>query len=82
MYAFSPKWSISGTAGWLSMNIDEYDGSFTYLSTRLSYQFTDRFGAGLGYQLLDIDFSVDRNKGEAGMDIQFNGPSAFLTYSF
>jgi opacity protein-like surface antigen len=82
IYAFSPKWSVSGSVGWLSMNIDDYEGSFSYLSARLSYLLTDHLGLGLGYQYLDMDFSVQRKNGEAGVDIQFNGPSAYISYSF
>lgn len=82
MYAFSPKWSISGTTGWLSLNYDDYEGSFAYISGRVSYLFNDHLGFGLGYQLLDMDFNVKRKNGEAGMDLQFNGPSAYITYIF
>lgn len=82
MYAFTPKWSITGTAGWLSLNVDDYEGSFSYISARLSYLFNEHLGFGLGYQLLDMDFNVEREHGEAGVDLQFSGPSAFLTYSF
>jgi len=81
-YAFNPRWTVAGTLGWLSLSYDDYEGSFGYFIGRVNYRLTDRFGVGLGYQYLDMDFSVKRGNGEAGVDIQFNGPSAYLTYSF
>jgi hypothetical protein len=81
-YALSPKWGITGTLGWFSLNYEEYDGSFAYVNARVGYKLGDNFGVGLGYQYVDIDFSVERDRGEAGFDMQFNGPSLHLHYSF
>jgi len=82
MYAFSSRWAVSATTGWLSLNYQDYEGSFAYISGRLSYRVTDRFGLGLGYQYLNMDFSARRKHGDVGVDIKFNGPSAYLLYSF
>ena len=46
------------------------------------YRFTERFGVGVGYQYVDVDVTVDKSNGEAGFDIQFQGPTAYLSYSF
>jgi hypothetical protein len=81
-YAITPKWALTGAVGWLSLNYGDYDGAFTYLSARTIYQFTERFGAGVGYQLVDVDLGYDGGRGDSGFDIEFTGPSAFLTYSF
>lgn len=81
-YALSPKWALISSIGWLSLDYDDYEGSFIYVHARASYRITERFGLGIGYQYLDMDFSVDRDPGEAGFDIQFNGPSIHLGYSF
>jgi hypothetical protein len=81
-YALTPKWALSATLGWLSMTYEDYDGSFTYLHARTSYQLTDRFGVSLGYQYIDIDLTRDRERGETGLDASFNGPSVVLSYGF
>ncbi|MFT5333748.1 MAG: hypothetical protein ACJAUG_000768 [Halioglobus sp.] len=81
-YALSPNWALISTIGWLSLDYDDYEGSFVYAYARANYRITERFGLGIGYQYLDMDFSVDRDRGEAGFDIQFNGPSVHLGYSF
>jgi hypothetical protein len=81
-YALSPKWGLVGTLGWLSLEYEQYDGSFTYLHARTVYRLTEHFGIALGYQFLDMELTVDRDRGDAGFDIQFNGPSLHLAYSF
>ncbi len=81
-YALTPRWALMATVGWLGANYEDYDGSFTYVHARTIYRVTERFGVGLGYQFLDVDLTEDRPHGEAGFDIQFQGPAAYLAYSF
>lgn len=81
-YAITPKWEVSGTLGWLSLDYDTYEGSFSYLRARTSYRITEGLDIGLGYQYIDIDFINDRDRGEVGLDVEFNGPSLTMSYSF
>jgi hypothetical protein len=81
-YALSPKWAIHTTMGWLSFNYDDYDGAFSYIHLRGTYQIGKKFSVGLGYQYTDMDFTRTDDRGKAGIDAQFIGPSAFLAYSF
>ncbi len=81
-YALNSKWALTGTLGWLSLNYEEYEGSFAYIHARVAYKMTERFGLAVGYQYLNMDFSVERDRGEAGIDIDFNGPSVHLSYGF
>ena len=82
LYAFSPKWALVTTLGWLSANYEDYDGSFAYIHARTMYRFSERFGVGIGYQYVDVDLTQDRQRGEVGFDIQFDGPAVYLGYSF
>lgn len=81
-FAITPKWGLAGSFGWLSANYGDYEGSFGYVHARTMYRFTERFGAGLGYQYVEVDIIQNRSHGEAGFDIQFYGPTAYLSYSF
>jgi len=81
-YAITPKWALSGAFGWLSANYDEYEGSFSYVHARTMYRFTERFGVGVGYQYVDVDLTQERKHGEAGFDVQFEGPTIYLAYGF
>ena len=81
-YAITPKWGLAGAVGWLSLNYGDYDGAFTYLHARTVYRITEHFGVGLGYQLVDVEVEYDGGRGDSGFDIEFTGPSAYITYSF
>ncbi|MEH6556313.1 MAG: outer membrane beta-barrel protein [Oceanicoccus sp.] len=81
-YALSPKWAVSGTVGWLSLEYGDSEGAFHYVRARTSYRLTERFDIGLGYQYIDVDFTRGRSRGDLGLDAQFRGPSLTTTYSF
>lgn len=81
-YALSPRWALAASIGWLSASYNDYSGSFTYLHARTTYRFTKRFGASIGYQFVDVELDHDKGNGEVGVDIQFEGPTVVLSYSF
>ena len=37
-YAFTPRVSVNGALGWLSLNIDEWDGDFLYWQADIDYR--------------------------------------------
>ncbi len=80
-YAITQKWALSGSLGWLSANYEDYEGAFTYVHARITYRVSERFGAGIGYQYVDVDLTEEKERGEAGFDIQFYGPTVYLSYS-
>lgn len=82
IYAFTDKLSVKADAGWLSASYGDYEGSFTYLSGALEYRFTQRFGAGLGYQYTNIDVKYQDGLKKDEYDFQFDGAQVYLTYSF
>ena len=81
-YAITQKWALSGSLGWLSANYEDYEGAFTYARASITYRVSEHFGAGVGYQYVDVDITEEREHGEAGFDIQFYGPTVYLSYSF
>ena len=81
-YLFTERWSIAGSAGWLSFNYDDFDGDYLFLNLTTEYRFTPRFGVGLAYQVSEIDVTNDSNSSEKSFDIDLNGPSIYLTYGF
>jgi hypothetical protein len=82
IYAFTNRFSVRANGGWLSANYDDYEGAFYYLSTAAEYRFTERFGAGIGYQYTDIDIKHDDGLDKEEYDFQFDGAQLYLTYSF
>jgi hypothetical protein len=73
---------LTATFGWLSANVDEYSGDFTYAHLRAMYRFSDRFGLSLGYQHTDIDITQKRERSELNYDLRFDGPTLTFSYAF
>ena len=81
-YAFNEKWSAQAILGWLSLSIDEYDGSYKYAHLRGQYQISDTLGLSLGYQLVEIDVEEQTRLGSRRFDMSFQGVTAALTFAF
>ena len=81
-YMLTPKWEISAGIGWLSLEIDNIDGNYTYGKIGTEYRITDRFGIGAAYQLSQADITVDESDGFDAVDVEFSGPSIYLSYGF
>ena len=81
-YALGSRWMLRGDLGWLSANVDNWDGSYSYIRLSTDYRFGNRFGVGLGYQYFDIDVSHERSRTKSTFDLTYQGPLLYLTYAF
>ncbi len=81
-FLITQRWEVTADAGWLSLEIDDIDGSYIYLNIGTEYRFTDRFGIGASYQLSKIDVTSTNSDGLDAIDVEFSGPSIYLTYGF
>lgn len=81
-YAFTPRISGLATLGWLSANYEDYEGDFIYIHTRLHYRFDNGIGLAAGYQFTDVDVSQRTSRKTTSFDIEFEGPTLQLSYSF
>jgi len=82
-YAINDKWGLGVNLGWLSANYDDYEGSFAYVHARANYAFGERLSASLGYQYTDFELEREKSRTESSeYNVQFNGPTAALTYRF
>ena len=81
-YMITPKWELRGGIGWLSLEIDNIDGKYLYADIGTEYRITDRFGIGAAYQISEIDVTNDKSDGFDKLDVDFSGPSIYLTYGF
>ncbi|MCR9104741.1 MAG: hypothetical protein NXI15_05565 [Gammaproteobacteria bacterium] len=82
VYALTPKWAIYGGVGLLSANAGDYDGRYLFGSVKTDYRITDRFAVGVGYEVVDVDLTYAPSSREVVFDVQFYGPTAFVSYSF
>ncbi len=81
-YMITPKWEVSAALGWLSFSYDDYDGGYLFLNAFTEYRFTERFGIGMSYQIAEIDVTHEDSRAKEEFDMEFYGPSIFLTYGF
>jgi len=82
-YALNPRNALRFGAGWLSANVEDYDGSLLYASLRLEHSINDSIGIGIGAQYTRIDLRHDpggRSREEYEADLL--GATAFLTFRF
>jgi hypothetical protein len=77
-----PRVTINARADYLSLGIDEYDGSVLNAQAAVSYRFTDNFGIGVGYRYVDYDLDVEKPNYVASFDYKFWGPSIFIEAGF
>ncbi len=81
-FLVTPRWSVGGSAGWLSLNIGDFSGSYTYADVATDYRITERFGIGASYQIAKLDAKIDDSDGFDEVNIQLSGPSIYLVYGF
>ncbi|WP_008293121.1 outer membrane beta-barrel protein [Congregibacter litoralis] len=81
-WALNDRIYVSLVGGWLSANVDEYEGDFVYAHLRGFYRIGEKFGVSLGYQSTDIDIKRVRATDTVDLNAQLDGPTVTLTYSF
>jgi hypothetical protein len=81
-YLITPRWSVTGSVGWLGLNIGDFSGSYTYADVATAYRFTERFGIGASYQIAELDAKIDDSDGFDEVNIKLPGPSIYLVYGF
>jgi outer membrane receptor for ferric coprogen and ferric-rhodotorulic acid len=82
LYALSPRWSVSGGMGWLSVTYDDYEGSYVFADIKTDYRITDGFSLGIGYRLVDTDIKAEGSRRDLSFNSEYHGPTAYLSYSF
>ena len=81
-YRLSENLYWSADVGYLSLNIDKYDGEIFSLRTQLEWRPWKRLGIGAAYQFVDLNLKVDEGRIEERYDLELNGPALFLSYGF
>lgn len=82
VWAPTKRLALSVVGGWLSANIDNYEGDFIYAHLRANFQITDHFGIALGYQRTEVDITETRENSVVSFDVILNGPTLAVSYAF
>jgi len=77
-----PRVTVNARADYLSLGIDDYDGSLLNVQASVSYRLMDNVGIGVGYRYVDYDLDVTKPKVTGSFDYQFWGPSFFIEVGF
>ena len=81
-HAFTPKLSITATAGWLVLSYKEYNEAFRYLRFKAEYLITDALGLNAGFQFASIDAQDNLGRGYVRFDVEFSGVAVGVSYAF
>jgi hypothetical protein len=81
-YALTPHWFIGARGQWFGLHYSDYSGDLTDFRLLTEYRFANTFGVGIGYTWYDIDFSYDDGETKLEIGYDYNGPEAFVTFSF
>ena len=82
-YAFTPKFVAEGKIIGFYLSFNNYTGRLFQADLKLMYQVWDNVSLGVGAQY--FTFKLDRDSGsnfEGASDLEFVGPTAFITLAF
>lgn len=81
-YAFSPRWAVNGDLSYMSLSIDDINGSIVTGGVNVSYRIGAGFSASAGYMGLNVNFDGERDGMLGDVDWAFHGPVVSVSYGF
>lgn len=78
-YSMSPRWAFRARADWFSAAVDDYDGTLVNWQVGINYLLFPNAGLGLAYNSVHLDVGVDSPKWFGSVDLDYNGPFAFIS---
>jgi hypothetical protein len=77
-----PRWRLDARVGWFGLEYDRYDGKMTNADVMISYELSERFSLGAGYNFVHLDLDIEKSKYTQVYDVDFDGPMAFVRMRF
>ncbi len=81
-WKFAPRWNLAARVGFFDLNYKNFSGRMTNAHAMASYQASQRWALGLGYQFVDLNLEVEKQDLTQVYDMAFSGPMAFARLSF
>ncbi len=76
------RWRMVARLGWFGLEYDKYKGRMTNAHYMVSYQVSERFNLGAGYEYVKLDVDIEEKRYTQIYDMDFAGPLAFLRFRF
>ncbi len=80
--AITDKLDLGTTIEIFRMEFDTYEGSLNKFNLNLTYYFTERMGAGLGYNYFSMDLDSPADGLRGSTQIRHHGPIVYATVTF
>lgn len=81
-FALTDTWAMTTRLDWLSLTYDDYDGEIRSVALDFLYQPFRHVGFGFGWHSLLINLGVDKTDWRGQMRLAYQGPAAYLSFSF
>ena len=81
-YAFTPKLAVTGALGYFGLEVDEFDGELVSFAANLEYRPSKKWGFGVGYSLIDIDLTVNKDTRTDIYKVEAEGPRIYFVGGF
>lgn len=81
-FALTDTWAMTTRLDWLSLSYDDYSGEIRSVALDFLYQPFRHAGFGFGWHSLLIDLGVDKTDWRGQMTLAYQGPAAYVTFSF
>jgi hypothetical protein len=81
-FALTDTWAMTTRLDWLSLTYAEYDGEIRSVALDFLYQPFRHVGFGFGWHSLLIDLGVDKTDWRGRMNLAYQGPAAYVSFSF
>jgi hypothetical protein len=81
-HAFNDNWALRAEVGYLSLNIDEFDGSVFATDISIDYWPNENWGVGAGYAFVDLDLTVDKPIFDQVYKVEYDSFFIFATVGF
>ena len=64
------------------MEFDHYDGSLNTINLGVKHHFTERIGAGIGYDFFSLNLDSPDERLRGSLRIRHHGPIVFAAFNF
>jgi hypothetical protein len=81
-FALTDTWALAMRLDWLSLSYDQYSGGIRATALDFVYQPFTHFAFGFGVHSLTLKLDVDNPDSKLQTRIVFQGPAAFLSFSY